>query len=149
MLCHKCGNKFPAKIVIDGIQKNLSSRKYCLTCSPFGTHNTRKIEEETKVCIDCGKGTKRGNICNSCQSVRYRIRIKKKVVELLGGKCTYCGYDKCIQALQCHHINPKEKNFTISGSTKSWEEIKREALKCELVCANCHIEIHTNKVVPR
>ena len=30
-----------------------------------------------------------------------------------------------------------------SGNTMSWKEYKKEALKCILVCSNCHKEIHS------
>jgi hypothetical protein len=42
--CRLCGVRFPYWISIDGRSHNLSNRKYCLTCSPFGQHNTRILE---------------------------------------------------------------------------------------------------------
>ncbi len=74
----------------------------------------------------------------------YRKRTKEKCVKYKGGKCERCGYNKCIQALDFHHINPKEKDFTISGGTKSFESLKSELDKCILVCKNCHSEIHAD-----
>ena len=72
-----------------------------------------------------------------------RRKLKQKLVEYKGGKCEICGYDKCIDALEFHHLNPSEKEFTIcSGDYKSFEKAKKEADKCILVCANCHREIH-------
>ena len=64
-----------------------------------------------------------------------------------GGKCEKCGYNKCIAALDFHHLNPLEKDFSIGnkGYTRSWENIKKEIDKCILVCANCHREIHSNE----
>ena len=45
---------------------------------------------------------------------------------------------------QFHHENPNEKEFKLgSGNTMSWKEYKQEALKCILVCSNCHKEIHS------
>lgn len=73
----------------------------------------------------------------------YRKNIKMKMVEYKGGKCEICGYNKCIEALEFHHINPKEKDFSISGGTKSFNTLKPELDKCILVCANCHREIHS------
>ena len=70
--------------------------------------------------------------------------MKKQAVKLLGGKCQICGYNKCIDALEFHHENPKEKEFKLgSGNTISWKEYKKEALKCILICSNCHKEIHS------
>ena len=57
--------------------------------------------------------------------------MKLQAVKLLGGKCSICGYSKCIDALEFHHKNPKEKDFKIwLGNTMSWRDYKKEALKC-------------------
>ena len=55
-------------------------------------------------------------------------------------------YDKCIQALEFHHIDPNQKDYGIGakGYTRSIEKNKEEVDKCILVCANCHREIHEN-----
>lgn len=71
-----------------------------------------------------------------------RHRKKELLVEYKGGKCQICGYDRCIQALDFHHLNPDEKDFSLSSSSKSLDELKKEADKCILVCSNCHREIH-------
>lgn len=76
----------------------------------------------------------------------YRQRIKKQMIEYKGGKCKICGYNKCIEALDFHHLNPNEKDFNISGGTKSFKNLKPEIDKCILVCANCHREIHAGLI---
>lgn len=62
---------------------------------------------------------------------------------MFGGKCTLCGYSKCVAALQFHHPN-KDKEFGIAykGKTRKFLEIVTEAEKCMLICANCHAEQH-------
>jgi hypothetical protein len=37
--------------------------------------------------------------------------MKKQAVKMKGGKCSICGYDKCIDALQFHHENEKLKGL--------------------------------------
>jgi len=66
-------------------------------------------------------------------------------VEYKGGKCCICGYDKCIGALEFHHVNRDNKEFNISqdGNSMSWDKVKNELDKCICVCANCHREIHS------
>lgn len=82
--------------------------------------------------------------CNIEHVSNRRRKLKLKAVEYKGGKCEKCGYDKCIDALEFHHLDPNEKEFGIgSGSTKSWDKLKVEVDKCELVCSNCHKEIHS------
>ena len=74
----------------------------------------------------------------------HRKRVKEELIAYKGGKCEICGYDKCIAALDFHHINPEEKDFAISNSNiyKNIEALKQEVDKCMLVCANCHRELH-------
>ena len=147
MKCLKCNSIIPSRIVIDGKQKVLSKRKYCLQCSPFGKHNTRKIIGDfkgQKFCEICKKPlpSRRRNSCNSCRVAKYRQNVKRKLIEYKGGKCKICGYDKCIRSLIFHHIDPNKKEFQISGQSLSFEKLKNEVDKCELLCHNCHGEIH-------
>ena len=83
------------------------------------------------------------NYCNSCMVNRRRFRIRTKIIEYLGGKCSECGYSKCIGALDVHHLDPSKKLFNISGAhARSWSAIEDEIKKCILICSNCHREVH-------
>ena len=84
--------------------------------------------------------------CKKCRSERVseqRRKNKQKLVELFNSECKICGYNKCIRALQFHHLDPSKKEYALSenGICKSLEKMKKEAEKCILVCANCHAEI--------
>jgi 5-methylcytosine-specific restriction endonuclease McrA len=73
---------------------------------------------------------------------RRRRRIKEKAIELMGGKCQICGYDRYQGALDFHHVDPATKSFGIgNGHSRSWDRVKEELAKCVSVCANCHGEI--------
>lgn len=95
-----------------------------------------KTEKREKMSDDDFKKSKSKNV------VSWRQRTKLKLVEHKGGKCKECGYSKCVQALEFHHLDPKEKDFTVSGKSWSFEKLKREVDKCVLVCNRCHTEIH-------
>lgn len=75
---------------------------------------------------------------NSHYMVQKRIEQKNKIIQLLGGKCCKCNYDKSNRALHPHHL--ENKNFGIggNGSYKTWDLILNEIKKCELLCSNCH-----------
>ena len=73
---------------------------------------------------------------------RRRKKIKTDLINHMGGKCSVCGYNKCHAALEFHHLDPTQKEFSPSTNSKSWDKILVEAEKCILVCANCHREIH-------
>ena len=73
--------------------------------------------------------------------------IKKWALEYKGSKCSICGYDKCDNALEFHHRDTSQKDFSISDRNLilDWDLIKLELDKCDLVCANCHREIHAKE----
>lgn len=89
------------------------------------------------------KLTKERKIYLRWQTSERRRKIKQKAIDYKGGACNKCGYRKSIRSLVFHHINPEEKDFSISNpNIRNWEKIKLELDKCELLCSNCHGEIH-------
>lgn len=91
--------------------------------------------------------------CKKClylTSKNYLYELKIKCITYKGGKCEHCGYDKSPRAMHFHHIDPTQKDFSISdrnpntnkNGTKKWESIKTELNKCLLLCSNCHFELH-------
>jgi len=76
---------------------------------------------------------------------RRRRELRLKAIAYGGGCCQRCGYKTCFRALSFHHKDPDKKDFGLSarGLTRSWEKIKNELDKCILVCANCHMELHS------
>ena len=83
---------------------------------------------------------------NKANVIKRRKANKKFLVEYKGGKCERCGYNKCIGALEFHHLDPSTKSFSLTGNTFGIERQKKEADKCILVCANCHREIHNLQI---
>ena len=86
---------------------------------------------------------------SSYQHVKeWRHNTKQKLIEALGSCCQICKYNKSNSALEFHHIDPNEKDFTFAkymGScVKPWKKLAEEASKCILLCANCHREVHDN-----
>ena len=78
--------------------------------------------------------------------IAHRKLKKEEISEICGSKCAICGYNKCLNALEFHHIDPKEKVFGLSakGLSYGYETIISELRKCLLLCANCHREVHSN-----
>ncbi len=114
-ICEICNNKFETKS---------ATRIYCHKCS--------------------GESSRYNYSTRKHQKTILRRSMKLQAIKLLGGKCCICGYSKCIDALEFHHEDPTIKEFKLgSGNTMSWKEYKQEALKCMLVCSNCHKEIHS------
>jgi transposase len=90
-----------------------------------------------------GRGYYRCLLCRQERVSEWRRRIKRKLIEEAGGKCTICGYTACAAALQFHHVDPSEKAFALSheGVARNIQSARAEAAKCILLCANCHAEV--------
>ncbi len=157
-ICESCGKEVYIKF---------GSSRFCSqSCA-----NKRKLSEETKrkikekltknskECAKCGLKLSHNNVSGFCKTCRppskkrselvseWRRRRKLKLINIKGDKCEICGYNKCIWALEFHHLDPKEKDFSISQKNiKSMEKYIEEIKKCILVCSNCHREIHTGMV---
>ena len=113
-ICEICNRNF---------ESNSSTRKYCYDCSGDSTRSKNETRKHQKTIL--------------------RRSMKLQAIKLLGGKCSICGYNRCIDALEFHHKDPSVKEFKLgSRNTMSWSEYKNEAMKCILVCSNCHKEIH-------
>ena len=61
---------------------------------------------------------------------RRRRKVKQMAIDYKGGCCqiTGCGYNKCNGALEFHHLDPNEKDFSVSkkGHCTAWEKVKIE-----------------------
>ena len=111
---------------------------------------------KSKQCEKCGKDfypkkqAKKRRFCYDCfpeeDASRNLVRqkIKQWSLEYKGTKCSKCGYNKCTAALDFHHINMEEKEFSLSDRELKfdWPAIKKELDKCIVLCANCHREEH-------
>lgn len=87
--------------------------------------------------------------CRAARVVAHRRRIKERLVAEAGGRCAVCGYDRCLGALQFHHLDPSEKVFSLSvrGLVHALEDLRAEASKCALLCSNCHAEVENGVTI--
>jgi len=73
-----------------------------------------------------------------------RAMVMMSLKMLHGGCCVKCGYSKAITALQFHHRDPSTKVKMVSQLIRehNFTAAQEEADKCDLLCANCHFEVH-------
>ena len=95
-----------------------------------------------------GRGYYRCKRCRSEQVSRHRRTIKETLVMEAGGACALCGYQRCLSALEFHHLDRSQKRLHISqnGVTLSVAEVRAEVRKCVLLCSNCHAEVESGIV---
>jgi len=118
-------------------------KKYKLQTTPIKQHKCGKCGE-----TDPSKfyGHKK-EICGKCHNhytTQQGMDKKKRAVEYKGGKCSSCGYSKCVEALDFHHVSDKDPNWK-SARGWSWDRLEKELDKCVLLCANCHREEHAKQ----
>ncbi len=115
------------------------SRTYCAPC--YKEHlSIKKEQTKNKINTEEYKSNHKNYMKKQVKS--YMRRLKERMVEYKGGKCQKCNYNKCIGALEFHHLDPEAKEFSLSGTSISFERAKPELDKCILLCSNCHRETH-------
>jgi hypothetical protein len=119
-----------------GIKTKCLSKK--LECKICGETNSDLFyhHKDGRVRYRCKK-------CDNKETIKRFRSYKKSAVEYKGGKCSRCGYNKCLGSLDFHHSDPNQKDPDWK-KMRNWslDKIKAELDKCELVCRNCHGEIH-------
>jgi len=118
-----------------------------------------------KNCVVCNNelsGQKKMYCSNNCKQKHHYDRVKEQtntyhsqtirsykrklhLIELLGGCCKVCKYDRNLSALEFHHRDPNGKDSQLDMRTlsnRSMEYILEEVSKCDLLCSNCHREYH-------
>ena len=136
--------------------KKFNLKTNLLVCNKHGLAKKPKhllgVYKDIWYCKKCGESDKNNfykdtkSRCAKCsrEEVFNRYRENKRLaVEYKGGKCVLCGYKKCLAAMDFHHRDPSKKDPNWK-KMKSWslDKIKSELDKCDLVCRNCHSEIH-------
>ena len=146
-VCDGCGGDFSQWADVDGKRRNLQSRRYCLTCKPFGAvrgknaKSARHIGSRDRPYREWSEAAKEEHSARLCWLGRNR---KKELVRRKGGKCQKCGYDRCSRAMTFHHRDPKLKAMSLTTremSMRNWQLLQDEADKCDLLCFNCHMEV--------
>jgi 5-methylcytosine-specific restriction endonuclease McrA len=85
--------------------------------------------------------------CNNAAGAAWRASIgleryarrRLALIEALGGRCAECGEDNA-SLLEFDHVDPETKEAGVSGLliSATLERIAKEALKCQLLCVDCH-----------
>lgn len=144
--CEKCGENNFYKLNFH--HKNSDDKKFNL--SKIRENRWSVIEKEIEkcqlLCYNCHFEIHFNNERNT-----YRGNSTKKI--FLEYKniicCEKCGYDKCMGSLDFHHLNANDKDFKLSNIFVIYnnvsdlkEKIENELDKCEVLCKNCHAELH-------
>lgn len=101
-------------------------------------------------------------LCNNCHTIVHynhnqsnenqskatikSKKVRRSLIDLKGGHCKVCNLKSNINDVYAfHHIDPKTKAFNIDARVCNgykYERLLEEVSKCDLLCHNCHTEIH-------
>jgi hypothetical protein len=123
-------------------------KTHCKNGHEFTPENTYVAAKGHRVCRACACiGQQKHRAKYPEQSAEYhrnetrvaRMNTKEELVRYKGGVCVDCQEPHPLCCIQFHHLDPMQKVFGITGKLyKPLEELKLEADKCVLLCANCH-----------
>lgn len=93
-------------------------------------------------------------------SIKYTYKVRKQYmlerrrnhlkmcIEYKQRVCAICGRTWEPEMFDFHHVNPQEKSFGIAGNlTRSWNSLRKELDKCQLLCVNCHRKTFSNVIL--
>lgn len=147
-----------------------SQRKFCsIRCKGrfaapnFGRTEYRPMPSRNRdTCLVCdnpltGRQTQYCSVkCKSASHASYitqkqrGFNRKLRLVQRLGGQCTHCGYNKNLAAMHFHHHDNKAFGLSVAElRSRSMAIIETEIEKCELLCGNCHGELHHQEAVEK
>ena len=144
MKCHICGADF--------LPTGRNS-KFCPSCKELGRKNTQKRWYEShpnyrkqywrdnKERLKRLCKTERYREAKTRRTVLYVRKLRERVIEALGGKCTKCGFSDH-RCLQIDHIIPCGTRGRVSNVTLLLRILKAikhgESHNYQLLCANCN-----------
>ncbi len=123
--CSKCGLEKSTTEFFSNKKRKSGFDCYCKECRKI--YSRKHYGMQTKYYLN--------------KTYRNKQRLKDVILDYKQGKkCCRCGFDNPI-ALDFHHRNPKDKEFSISKASIKGigkEKLDKEIAKCDILCANCH-----------
>lgn len=152
--CIHCGKEIPYKIKRNGKLYYLSSRKFCIECSPLNKRNTRsyiiKLNDDESFCARCQKVKKINNFykrkdngkpfsyCISCQEKVKKLKFEEKleiIIQIFGNACYDCGI---IYPTSVYNFYSEGNIFSINkAKNMSLGRLKKELEGYIMLCKNC------------
>ena len=88
----------------------------------------------------------------SAQSKRRETKLREELMADRGSRCALWKYSRLPSNLHFHHLDRGAKKFALSGAAlllHSNAVIQAEAMKCELLCTNCHHGVEAGQIALR
>ncbi len=103
---------------------------------------TSRCKKCTDITVKMWIRTPDGKIREKGYGVKYRRKIRERIIKKMGGKCVQCGFSD-MRALQLDHVNGGGNLIRkkMKNTMKYYQEIGDTLFKKEiqLLCANCNV----------
>lgn len=125
--CSKCKEEKSLSEFGKNKRKSDGLQTYCKTCK----------KEVDKKYYAKNSETQKSQIKKARRNRKYETTLK--VIEYFKeNPCAHCGEDNPI-VLEFDHLADKEHNVSnMINDGLSWDKVKLEIDKCQVLCANCH-----------
>lgn len=150
---------FTVQKIADNQGCSFTNVRYWLRKYELNTNTFNNTDKKCRVCQAALKGrqtefcskkckVKTLNVWDETAAEKMRQKgMQRKIyfVNKLGGKCQCCGYSKNLAALTFHHTDPENKSFNLDTrkmTNTRMSSLEEEVKKCQLLCQNCHAELH-------
>jgi|3_EtaG_2_1085321.scaffolds.fasta_scaffold02968_2 hypothetical protein len=152
MKCLNCKSVIPSQIKIKNKIVRLTSRKFCLECSPLGSRNTRQYIIDTKdnesYCPRCQKIKEIGEFyninnrvasyCKLCQQDVKKIKAEEKLHSLIEMKGSICVDCEIVFPTPVYVFYNGKKKFPVSKIQHlSMKKLIEKLENYFLICRNC------------
>lgn len=117
-------------------------------------NNKSRPDGKNSQCRKCQAVYRREHYLKNKDLIKHQTKIKKEQLKLWFEnlksklKCSNCEESRW-WVLDFHHLNPKNKEMNVSSllSCGSKKRILKEIDKCDVLCSNCHRDLHYQEKV--
>lgn len=119
------------------------SKRFCVN-----GHDTKKVGRDSgRHCRECERERDRQRATTPTRRAYKSVQLaarKRAKAKLIRGSlrifklargCLLCGSRK---DLVLHHRDPASKDFGLGSKARTWAALKREVVKCDVLCSDCH-----------
>lgn len=138
--CPMCNQIKPRKAFSDSARNKDGKQCYCKACQA-GYQREHPVEDRLKYRKKYVEHT-------NAYIMERKQRMRKRIDALKRRRCCKaCGVSGSIKRLEFHHLDPNEKDYSISKMVSmSIRYINKEVKKCVLLCRRCHKKAHQEMI---